>query len=101
VRFLRHVALVALVAVVGCQAPRSTRELVFLTRVGCAQTPQMKANLDAALDRLKWPHDYRVIDIGTLGQADPHVGYPTPTLLWRDADIFGMPVPVPPYPVPT
>ena len=83
------------------QVGRSTRDLVFLTRSGCVNTPDLQNNLDDALIRLSWRRDYQVIDLATLKKNDPRVGYPTPTLLWRDRDIFGMAVPRPPYPEPT
>ena len=41
-------------------------DLVFLTREGCVNTPDMLANLDDALSTLKLPHDYRVLNIGAL-----------------------------------
>lgn len=77
------------------------KELVFLTRDGCVNTPKMRANLEAALKALKWATDYQVIDIGTLPATDVRTGYPTPTLLYTARDIFGMPVPKPPYSEPT
>ena len=41
------------------------------------------------------------IDIGRLPASDVRTGYPTPTLLWKGKDIFGMRVPKPPYDVPS
>jgi hypothetical protein len=87
---------------VDTATPRTVKtDLVFLTRVGCVKTLDMAHNLDNALVALKLPADYGSIDIGTLGRTDPHTGYPTPTVLWADRDIFGMPVPAPPYAAPT
>ena len=74
---------------------------MFLTRQGCVNTPEMEVNLDDALRALKLPLDYEVIDIGTLGKTDPRAGYPTPTVLWRSADVFDMPEPKPPFPQPS
>jgi len=94
-----------LIGVIGLtvapQTERSMKELVFLTRDGCANTPDLQNNLDDALIRLKWRRDYQIIDLATLKKSDPRIGYPTPTLLWRDRDIFGMAPPRPPYPEPT
>ena len=76
-------------------------DLVFLTRDECANTSTMRANLDAALEAMSLPHDYQFVDLATLDAGDPRVGYPTPTLLYKGADIFGMAVPTPPFPEPT
>lgn len=50
---------------------------------------------------LSWPHDYQVVNIGKLPATDVRTGCPTPTLLWKGEDIFGMPAPHPPYNVPS
>jgi hypothetical protein len=50
---------------------------------------------------LGWPPDYQFINIAKLPAKDVRTGYPTPTLLWKGKDIFGMPVPKPPYDVPS
>jgi hypothetical protein len=42
-----------------------------------------------------------VVDQDTLPETDVRRGYPTPTLLFADRDIFGMSVPEPPLPDPT
>ncbi|HEY2905477.1 MAG TPA: hypothetical protein VGJ29_06220 [Vicinamibacterales bacterium] len=56
-------------------------DLIFLTREGCVNTPDMVNNLDDALAALGWKKDYQYIDIGTLPKSDARTGYPTPTLL--------------------
>ena len=76
-------------------------DLVFLTRDGCVNTPDMVNNLDDALKALGWKSDYQYINIGKLATTDARTGYPTPTVLWKDADIFGMPAPTPPFPEPS
>ena len=76
-------------------------DLVFLTRDDCVNTPDMVNNLDDALKALGWPTDYQYVDIGKLPAKDVRTGYPTPTLLWKGKDIFGLPVPKPPYDVPS
>jgi hypothetical protein len=76
-------------------------DLVFLTRDDCVQTPDMVNNLDDALKSLGWPNDYQFINIGTLPKDDVRTGYPTPSVLWKGRDIFGLPVPRPPYNVPS
>ena len=76
-------------------------DLVFVTREGCVNTPDMLLNLDDALRALHLPLDYQVVDLKTLRPTDPRVGYPTPTVLYRNHDLFGMPEPVPPFPDPS
>jgi hypothetical protein len=84
------------------QSARSMQQdLTFLTRDGCVNTPDMRVNLDDALIKLGWRRNYQEIDIGKLPKTDARTGYPTPTLLWKGHDIFGMAVPKPPYPTPT
>lgn len=76
-------------------------DIVFLTRDGCANTPVVLENLKAATRALDGTVEYDVIDQATLSTTDPRVGYPTPTILWRGADIFGSKEPVPPFPAPS
>jgi len=63
-----------LMAAVGSAArtstPSSMKELTFLTREGCVNTPDMVINLDDALKGLGWPNDYQYVDIGKLGKTD-------------------------------
>ena len=68
----------------------SIKQLVFLTRDGCANTATMRANLDDALRSLGLALDYRVIDVATLKDTDARGGYRTPTVLYKDRDLFGM-----------
>jgi hypothetical protein len=46
------------------------KDLTFLTRDGCVNTPDMVNNLDDALTALKLPKDYQFIDIGKLAKDD-------------------------------
>jgi hypothetical protein len=107
---MRHslLLLIALSAVIGCAKPSerpssmpSTKELAFLTRDGCVQTDTMRARLDDALKAAGLPTDYQVVDLDALPTSDVRRGYPTPTLLYANADVFGMPTPTPPLPEPT
>src|SRR5437016_14140885 len=99
---IRLIALLALTftTVVGPTKPPTMRDLTFLTRDGCVNTPDMVNNLDDALKSLGLPNDYAYINIGTLPKKDVRTGYPTPTVLWKGRDIFGMPAPKPPFAVP-
>src|SRR5437870_12865486 len=105
---LRSVLLLA--AAVGLAACNSSRPpaaatpkggLVFLTRDGCVNSTKMLANLDAVLHTLNRAAVYQVVDQDTLKKSDPRSGYPTPTLLYADRDLFGMAEPRPPFPEPT
>jgi len=73
----------------------------FLTREGCGNTAVMRERLDAALAAATMPSAYSLIDLDSLPAADPRKGYPTPTILYAGADLFGMAEPKPPYPEPT
>jgi copper chaperone CopZ len=76
-------------------------KLTFLTREGCVNTVTMRANLDDALRRLNLPRNYQFIDADTLATSDPRGGYGTPTVLYDNVDLFGMPEPPVPHPAPT
>jgi len=65
-------------------------ELVLLTREGCVHADVMRERLNAALQTLHWPRDYQTLDAATLEIGDHRHGYPTPTLLYKRRDIFGM-----------
>jgi hypothetical protein len=75
--------------------------LVFLTREGCVNTSTMRTRLDEALARLGVPKTYAVIDADTLADCDVRRGYGTPTVLYDNRDLFGIPEPTPPIPSPT
>lgn len=50
------------------------KDLTFLTRDGCVNTPDMVNNLDDALTALELPKDYQFIDSGKLRKGDPRTG---------------------------
>ena len=93
--------MVILMALIGADQPSVKNDLVFVTRDGCVNTPDLVNNLDDALKALGWTTDYQYLDIGNLRKPDARTGYPTPTVLWKGKDIFGMPVPTPPFPKPS
>jgi hypothetical protein len=64
-------------AVSGGVKPTTVKDLTFLTRDGCVNTPDMMNNLDDALRTLGWRQGYRVINISKLSVDDPRTGYPT------------------------
>jgi hypothetical protein len=91
-------------AVAGSLEPAKVttmKDLVFLTRDGCVNTPDMVNNLNDALKALGLRNDYQYLDIGKLPKTDARTGHPTPTVLWKGKDIFGMPAPRPPFPEPS
>jgi hypothetical protein len=45
--------------------------------------------------------NYAVVDLDTLPDTDARRGYPTPTLLYANRDVFDLPEPKPPFPEPT
>jgi hypothetical protein len=107
----RGVVVSLLVLACGCaptsnlrQTPRAddnAAKLVFLTRAGCANTAAMRANLDDALRSLGLMSNYEVIDLDGLPEGDARRGYPTPTLLYENRDVFDLPEPRAPFPEPT
>lgn len=94
--------LLAVTASGAVTAQKSMKDdLTFLTRDVCVNTPDMVVNLDEALKGLGWQTDYQYLDIGKLPKTDARTGYPTPTVIYKGKDIFGMPVPTPPFPEPS
>lgn len=96
------------IAIVSCGKPPdatraagSSTELVLLSREGCANTGIMRARVADALRAMQRPADVQVLDLDTLPSSDVRRGYPTPTLLYADHDVFGLAVPKPPLPEPT
>jgi hypothetical protein len=75
--------------------------IVLLTRAGCADTEVMRSNLATAAGALTPVAAFTVVDLDTLPADDIRRGYPTPTLLVANRDVFGLPVPKPPLPSPT
>jgi hypothetical protein len=80
---------------------RSNVELQFLTREGCQNTARMLENLNAAIATGKVSATYTLIQQDGLSRDDPRSGYPTPTILLDDRDIFGLSVPQQPFPEPS
>ena len=72
----------------------SARDLVFLTRDGCVNTARMRSSLDQALKSLSLPPNYEVIDSDRMNPSDRRRGYGTPTVLYKNRDLFGMAEPL-------
>lgn len=112
---MRHFIYLLVLAVffVGCEVNKTdtsisgtssatTRiRLEFLTREGCKNTGQMLERLREAISTGQVSAEFVVIDQGTLASDDARTGYPTPTILVNGNDIFGLPVPSPPFPEPS
>ena len=99
-------AVTLLLLAVPTEAARQKRRppsgpLVLLTRGGCVNTTTMRTRLDEALARLGVPKAYTVIDADALAGSDVRRGYGTPTVLYDNRDLFGMPELTPPIPSPT
>jgi hypothetical protein len=75
--------------------------IVLLARAGCADSGTMRANLEVAARALTPPAAFTVVDLDTVPADDIRRGYPTPTLLFANRDVFGLAVPTPPLPQPT
>lgn len=95
----------ALLLCAGCgghQAqPAKPSDFTLLTRGGCVYTTELRSNFDRSLRASGLSTDYQFVDLDTLPESDVRRGYPTPTLLYKGHDLFGLPVPVPPLPEPT
>ena len=100
---MKHLLLLGLLAGVVACSPTATKkansmkDLVFLTRDGCMNTPLMGERLDAALASLGLPKAYQVINSDKLPTSDARGGYPTPTVLIANTDLFGMAEPPTPH----
>jgi hypothetical protein len=78
--------------VLGPNEPNpSLPDVVYLTREGCVNTATMRTRFDEALSALGWSQDYQVIDADALPGTDARRGYWTPTILYQNVDLFGMP----------
>jgi hypothetical protein len=107
---LRIAIVFSLVIVTACAKPsqprpslaaRSMRDLVLLSRDGCVNTATMRDNVEDVLRTMGLPADYKVVDQASLLATDARRGYPTPTLLYANRDVFGLAEPRPPYPEPS
>ena len=92
---------IALLACACRQHGGGVPTLTLLSRQGCMMTAGLRGNLDRAIQTLGTPLPYTVLDLDTLPPTDARVAYPTPTLLVDGRDLFGLPVPTPPFPEPT
>ena len=80
----------------------SASTLVLLTRGDCVTTGTMRARLDDAVRAMGSTLAYQeVLDLDAVPKLNPRRGYPTPTLLYGNRDVFDLPVPQPPLPEPT
>jgi len=84
---------VLLAACATRSGPSVPQPLTFITRADCVATDTMRTRFDAALIGLGWPKTYAFIDAETLAETDPRRGYGTPTILYKNVDLFGIPEP--------
>lgn len=104
-RWTRVFAAALLAVMVACASgkqaqPPNAKQLVFLTRDGCVDSKVMADNLTTALRAVGGTLNYDTVDLDRLPQDDPRRGYPTPTVLVGNKDLFGMTEPMPPVSVP-
>jgi hypothetical protein len=85
---------------VSAPGRRSMRaDIVFVTRDGRVNTPDMLPSLDDALRDRGFAFDYQVVDLGRLPKATrPGHRIPDANGVYRNRDLFGRPQPTPPYP---
>jgi len=69
--------------------------IVFLGSATCPHTPAMFENLAAALEKKGLRPAVETIDVSTLPDDDPRLGYGVPTVLVNGRDLFGLPAPLP------
>ena len=77
-----------------------TIHVEFLTRDGCANTPVLLANLETAMESFE-SVTYEIVNQETLPVNDVRIGYATPTILYDNRDLFGLPTPEPPFAAPS
>ena len=94
----KMVTIFALTVTAACAVRPIADDLMFLTRDGCANARRFRQSLDGALGRLDQARTYRVVHQDTLPTDDWRRGYPTPTLLYKGQDVFGLPEPTRPFP---
>ena len=82
-------------------APTPDAGIVLLTRAGCVDTAIMRVNVETATRAMTPPAEFTVVDLDALPDDDLRRGYPTPTLLFANRDVFGLAHPKPPLPEPT
>lgn len=94
---------VSVLLMAGCAGSpaRPDDGVVLLTRADCVDTATMRANVETATRAMTPPAEFTVVDLDTLPDDDLRRGYPTPTLLFANRDVFGLPHPKPPLPQPT
>jgi hypothetical protein len=68
----------------------NVRDLVLLTRDGCDNTARLRSSLDQALKALSLPINYELVASDKLEPSDRRRGYGTPTVLYKNRDLFGM-----------
>jgi hypothetical protein len=54
----------------------------------------MQSRLDDALKAMALPTNYALIDVDKLEPSDARRGYGTPTILYKNRDLFGIPTPL-------
>ena len=75
--------------------------LTLLTCRDCMNGDLLRERLHDALGVLGWRPLFAIVDPATLPATDARRAYPSPAVLWRGRDLFGISEPPLPYPPPT
>lgn len=84
----------------SASSPHSDRETTMLITLlgfdGCPLTPLMKERLEQATEKLDRDLNLLEIDQQSLSSSDLRRGYPAPTVLVNESDLYGMAEPTSP-----
>jgi hypothetical protein len=88
-RIPRPALFALLLAITSCGSAR--RDLLLLIDDRCPASAAFKNNLDDMLAAMALDpsQSYSLVNLATLPATDPRARYPAPTLLFRDAHMFG------------
>ena len=78
----------------SCPPHAAQPSIALLGFSDCPHTPEMRANLTAALESMHTGWTFTEVDQEALAAGDVRRGYPTPTILVDGHDLFGLARPV-------
>ena len=81
--------------------PNQGERRAYKGQISIAISPRLRSNLDQALKSLALPTNYKFIDADKLKPSDLRRGYGTPTVLYKDRDLFGKRAPSAPSGAPS
>ncbi len=80
----------------GCASQPPAMDVELLGFPDCPNTPVMRENLRDALESVGGGLTFRDVNQESLPESDIRRGWPSPTVLVNDADLFGMAPPATP-----